>query len=426
MAYLQAVKWPWTREQRQSSLSEPNQDLVALLGGDAVVSGERVNVTTSLAITDVFCAVTAITETVATLPLKVYRLQNGDPVETPGYRAAGMLGQAPNSIQPAHRFWSTIAGHLLLWGNAYVEKLRDQNGLVSELYIIHPACVRIEYNQALRQKRFVVTDEYGLSETTLTDDRVLHIYGYSVDGICGLSPITQTRQQLGLAKARERFEGEVYGQKPFLSGVINHPGQIKDTVKLRESWRAVYGGGDRGVRGQSGRHSVAVLEEGATFSPLTAPLADMEFVASQQLSKTTIANIFHLPPSYIGGSVGDSLTYQTVEGNRIQFATQAITPVTVNIQKFVGADRGIFPFPSWYPEFSLAALMRGDSQARADFYTKLSAVNAITPNEIRGLENMPPMPGGDSIAAPAVVPAQASQPGSPPAGAAQPPQGAGA
>jgi len=418
------MNWPWKRESRAaSSLSEPNQDLIAALGGEAVVSGERVSVTNSLAITDVYCAVTTITETIATLPLRVYRRQDGDPVETPDHRAASMLGQAPNPIQPAHRFWSTIAGHLLLWGNAFVEKMRDQNGLVSELWIIHPSKVEVQYNANLRQKRYkVYDDEYGMSYRTLDEDRVLHMFGFSCDGICGMSPITQARQQLGLAKARERFEGEVYGQKPFLSGVINHPGQIKDTLKLRESWRAIYGGGDRGVRGTSGRHSVAVLEEGATFSPLTAPLADMEFVASQQLSKTTIANIFHLPPSYIGGSVGDSLTYQTVEGNRIQFATQAITPVVVNMQKWIGSDRGIFPFPSWYPEFAIEGLLRGDSAARASFYTALSGMNAITPNEIRGLENMPPLPGGDKVAAaPASVPAQ---PVVPTPGAAAPQQGA--
>lgn len=419
------MNWPWKRESRQSSLSEVNQDLIGLLGGPQVVSGERVDVTNSLAVTDVFNAVTTITETIATLPLRVYSRQaDGSVVEAPNHRAAPMLGQAPNPLQPAHRFWSTVAGHLLLWGNAFLEKLRDQNGLVSELWILHPSCVTVEYNASRREKRYTVRDdEYGLSTRTLNEDRVLHMFGFSCDGIYGLSPITQARQQIGLAKARERFEGEVYGQKPFLSGVINHPGRIQDTVKLRDSWRAIYGGGDRGINGTSGRHSVAVLEEGATFQALTAPLADMEFVAQQHLSKTTIANIFHLPPSYIGGAVGDSLTYQTVEGNRIQFATQAITPPVVNIQKWLGFDRGIFPFPSWYPEFALEGLLRGDSAARAQFYTALSSVGAITKNEIRGLENMPPLPGGDQAAA-----ASASQqPASPPTdAAANSPQGASA
>ena len=422
------MQWPWSRERRQSSLSEPNQDLIRALGGSQVIAGERVDVNSSLAITDVFCAVTCITETIATLPMKVYRQVGVDTIETPEHRAAAMLGQAPNPLQPAHRFWSTIAGHLLLWGNAFIEKTRDDTGLVTELYILHPSCVEVQYNEQLRQKRFKISDEYGLGSRVLADDRVLHVFGFSCDGVCGMSPIQQARQQLGLAKARERFEGEVYAQKPFLSGTINMPGRLQDATKLRESWRAVFGGGDKGVRVAGGRHSVAVLEEGATFSPLSAPLADMEFVASQQLSKTTIANIFHLPPSYIGGSLGDSLTYQTVEGNRIQFATQAVTPVTVNIQKFVAADRGIFPFPSWYPEFSLTGLLRGDSASRAQFYNVLYDMNAITPNEIRGLENMPPIANGDETkSAIAPPPAQPMPEVAPTAGGGAPPtQGAAA
>lgn len=403
------MNWPWNRESRASSLSEPNQDLIAALGGDQVVAGERINVDSALRLTDVFAAVSIITETIATLPLRVYKRVGVDVVETPDHRAAAMLGQAPNSSQPAHRFWATMAGHLLLWGNAFVEKLRDQNGLVSELWLLHPGCVEVQWNEALRQKRFVVHDQVGLQQRVLDEDRVLHVYGFTVDGHVGLSPIQQTRQQLGLAKARERFEGEVYGQKPFLSGWIGHPGQIRDTVKLRESWRAIYGGGDRGARVQAGRHGVAALEEGAEFHPLTAPLADMQFIEAIQASKTTIATIFHLPPAYLGGSIGDSLTYQTVEGNQIQFARQAITPVTTNIQKFLGADRGVFPFSAWYPEFALEALLRGDSGARADYYVKMAGIGAILPDEIRGLENMPPLPSGAGMTpAAAAVPTPAS------------------
>jgi HK97 family phage portal protein len=396
------MKW-FRREGRQSSLAEPTQDLITALGGEASISGERINVDSALRIADVFCAVSIITETVATLPLRVYRRLNGDVIEAPDHRAANMLEVAPNPVQPAHRFWSTIAGHQLCWGNWFIEKLRDEAGLVSELWALHPATVEIQFNATLRQKRYVVWD--GATKRVLDDDRVLHGFGYSTDGLVGLSPIQQCRQQLGIAKARERFEGEVYAQKPFLSGVIQHPGQLRDTVKLRESWSAIYGGGDPGPRGTSGRHSVAVLEEGASFSPLTAPLEDMQFVESQQLSRTTIANIFKLPPSYIGGSVGDSLTYQTVESNQIQFARNAITPVTVNIQKFLGFDRGVFPFSSWYPEFVLDALLRGDSMARGAYYKALSDVKAITPNEIRAFENMPPIAGGDkSPAKPEPIP----------------------
>jgi len=393
-------------QSRQSSLSEPNQDLIAALGGEMMMSGERIDVTNSLSIADVFCAVSIITETIGTLPLKVYRNVGGRVVPADDlYRGTRMLEQAPNPTTPAHRFWATAAGHLLLWGNCFIEKLRDENGLVSELWLLHPACIEVQWNANLRQKRFVYRPNGLTIQETYDEDRVLHMYGFTTDGLVGLSPIQQTRQQLGLAKARERFEGEVYAQKPFLSGVIEHPGQIRDTVKLRESWKAIYGGGDKGPRGVSGRHSVAVLEEGASFVPLTAPLEDMQFVESQQMSKRTIASIFKLPVSYLGGSTGDSLTYQTVESNKIQLATMAIAPVTVNMQKFLGFDRGIFPFSSWYPEFSLEGLMRGDSKARGEFYKALSDVKAILPDEVRALENMPPLTASEKDELTPAVPA---------------------
>ena len=398
--------WPFkdVNVEKRSGLEHPESELFDTMLGTPTLSGERVDVTGSLAIADVFSAVSIIAETIATLPLRVYRNVGGNVVEVPDHRAAGMLGQAPNPVIPAHRFWATVAGHLLLWGNAYIEKLRDSDGLVSELWLVHPSLVTPEWVPSRRQKRYVIMD--GVEKVVYGDDRILHLFGFSPDGLVGLSPIRQARQQLGISKARERFEAEVYGQQPFASGVIQHPGKITDGgANLRKSWGAVYGGGHRSSgENKSGRHGVAVLEEGASFQQLSAPLEDMQFVESQQMSKRTIAALFKLPATYLGGSTGDSLTYQTVESNKIQLATMAITPVTVNIQKFLHFDNGIFPFNSWYPEFVLEGLLRGDSKARGEFYSLLSGVKAITPNEIRGLENMGPLPGGDSIPTP-VVPA---------------------
>ena len=166
--------------------------------------------------------------------------------------------------------------------------------------------------------------------------------------------------------------------------MIQHPTSIKDNgVKLRESWRAIYGSG-----GQS-RHGVAVLEEGATFTPMTAPLEDMQFVEASKLSKTEIAVLFKIPPAYLGGSTGDSLTYETVEGNRIQFATQAVAPVANNVAQFVCHDLEIFPFVTWYAEFVLEGLLRGDSVSRADYWNKLNTIVPLDPEYIAARENIP-------------------------------------
>lgn len=368
-----------------SGLAWPTDDLISALGGSPTLAGEKIDTTTAMRISDVFTAVNIIAEEIGGLPLKVFRQVGDATLEATDHRAYRMLHDAPNPSMPALRFWSTLAAHLLLWGNAYIEKLRDANGLVSELWIIHPSWVTVQWSWQARQKRFLINWPQSGESEPLDESRILHIFGVSTDGLIGLSPIGQCRDTLGVSMARTRFEADVYDKKPFLTGVIQHPGTIKDATKMRESWQAIYAG-----QGES-RHGTPVLEEGAVFNQSAMPLADMEFVASAQLSKTDIANIFKLPPWELGGSVGNSLTYQTVEGNKVQYATRAIAPVTTCIAKFLAADAGIFPFSSWYPEFVLAGLLRGDSNARADYYTKLSAVKAITSDEIRELENMPPL-----------------------------------
>lgn len=380
--------WRRTETRAASGLAFPSDDLLAALQAGPTMSGESIDTTSAMRMADVFTAVNIIAELVGSLPFKVYRQVGSDTIPADDHRAYRILHDAPNPQQPAMRFWSTVATHLLLWGNAFIEKLRDQDGLVSELWLLHPSWVTVEWNWQTRQKRFVVDpNQAGMltGRVTYDEDRVLHVFGVSNDGLVGLSPIAQCREQLGIAKSRERWEADVYDKKPFIGGWIKHPGQLKDPVKLGQSWTAVYAG-----QGKD-RHGVPVLEEGAEFNAYAAPLADMQFVENAQLSKTTIANIFKLPPWYLGGSVGNSLTYQTVEGNQAQLARHCLAPLVSCIASFVSFDKGIFPFQSWYGEFVLEGLMRGDSKARTDYYTAMTAINAMLPDEVREKENMPPL-----------------------------------
>lgn len=378
-------------EQRQSGLADGPQWLIDSWGGPRTVAGETISTNGALAIGDVFAAVDIIAETVSQLPLKVFRdlsLTPGAPgtgvVEAPEHRSYRLLHDMPNPYTTAHRFWSTVTAHHLLWGNWFTEKLRGEDGLVNELRLLHPDTVEVQFNEIAGVKRFIVTRHDGTREGPYSDDRILHGFGLSKDGLVGMSRIAQARESLGVAQARKRFEAEVYGQKPYISGVIQHPAQIKDSgVRLRESWRAIYGSGGKD------RHGVAVLEEGATFSPITAPLEDMQFVESARLSKTEIAVLFKIPPAYLGGETGGSLVYETVEGNKIQLATQAIAPVANSIAQFLSHDFGLFPFQSWYCEFVLEGMMRGDSKARADYWTAMKTVLNLDPEYIAAKENIP-------------------------------------
>lgn len=373
---------------RQSGLADGPQWLIDAWGGQKTLAGERVSLDNALSIAAVFSAVRLICDQVSVLPMRVYRDLSMSPtntgngiVEANDHRTYPILAWRPNPITTGKRFWSTVAAHQLLWGNWYIEKFRDEFGLVEELRLLNPSRVEVEYSELTGSKRFFVNR--GMQrDGPFGPDRILHGYGFSRDGIIGLSPIEQCREALGTAKARTRYESDVYA-KPVVSGVVQHPGKLNTPVKLSESWRAVYGPGGKD------RHGIAVLEEGATFQPISAPLADMQFVESAQLSLTEIAVMFGLTPGDLGGSTGDSLTYATVESNRIQLATRAVAPVVTNIAEFVSQDVSIFPFPSWFCAFVIEAMMRGEPGARADYWAKMKTTLNLDPKYIAQVENIP-------------------------------------
>jgi HK97 family phage portal protein len=327
------------------------------------------------------------------LPLKVYREDpdGQDKAEARQHRAWVMLHDKPNSMTVAHRFWSTATAHLLLWGNAFLEKTRDpETGLVTELYLLDPAHVEVESNG--KAKRFFYTDPWGLGKRPIPEQNICHLMGLSLNGVTGESVI-KCAQLWGTAMSREEYEGTFYSRGATLRGVIEHPGRVsrkpEDVEAMRQQWRKAYGG-------NSG-HDTAILEDGATFRPLSMPLEDMQFVENQQLSRTDIAVIFRLPPSYLGGSTGDSLTYATKEANTSQMAQMAIMPWTNIMQRTLSADPGIFPqsgdaIGALFCEFVLEQLMQADKKAQAEWYKIMHELGVIDADYIASRENLPKPP----------------------------------
>jgi HK97 family phage portal protein len=372
-----------------SGLASPAPWLIDAVDRRDVQRPERVSAEKALSLTPFRSAVTLIAETIGLLPFKVYRdLGDGAKVSARDHRAWRMLHDKPNPVTTAHRFWSTVATHLLVWGNAYIEKLRDESGLVTELWLRDPTQMAVEWNDVSKRRRFF--EDTATGRKFWTDEQILHIPGWSVNGLTGESMVYRGRQTIGNAIAREEFEGSFYRRGAVLSLVIKHPGTLKP-ARGRPAQRHVLGA----LRRLGNAHGTPVLEEGATLEKVSPTLQELQFEEAQQRSRTEIAVMFRLPPAFLGGTTGDSLTYATVESNMIQFAQHTIQPYTTMIESAVAADTGIFPFQSWFPEFVLDGLLRADSNARAQFYRALTACGAIVPNEIRDRENMPPRDGGD-------------------------------
>lgn len=390
----------WNRSKREtraatSGLMYPSDWLSDALGTVTAPSGKRVTVQTALGVAPVFAAVSMISEQVGQLPLKVYRQVDGDRVEARQHRAWGLLHDKPNAFTPADRFWSAVTAQLLLYGNAFIRKHRDSVGLVEELTLMNPSQVIVYWDGDQRIKQFNYQPVNGALQI-LGPDEVLHVWGMSTDGVMGRSVISDCKTSLGAAIARDEFEGSFYKRGAVFSGVVEMDGQIKGDQALRrfrDSLVALYGGSGKS-------HGVPVFEDGAKFRSVGSPLRDLEFVASQQMTRTDIAVMFKLPPNYLGGSSGDSLTYATVESNQLQFALHAIAPVTNAIAKALTADPSIMPQTIFEAEFSLEGMLRADTGARAEYYKTMGSIGVMTRNEIRRLENMPPITDGDVPAMP--------------------------
>jgi HK97 family phage portal protein len=386
------MAWPFRRKRdeqyRASSFANPDPQTLDAFGVRQSWGGERVTVDRALGLTAVFSAVEKISEAIGSLPLKVFRvLEDDERIPATNHRAWRMLHDMPNSYTTAHTFWSTVAGMLLLRGNAFLLKARDQNDIVEELHLLDPTKVQIEFNGM--EKRFVM---YDPAKVEYTQDQVLHILGFSLDGMIGCSRIHYCRNALSIALGRSRFEGEFYSQGARIPGVIQYPGRLGEqgVKNLAEGFKDIH-------TGAGNRHKVPVLEEGATWQSVGMSLEDMQFVQSAQMSRSDIANMFQLPASYLNASTGDSLRYETVEANAIQFATQAVAPLTNRIAKALSLDPSVLPWNVMYAEFVLEALFRADMKSRAEYWKVLKELEVVNAEYIASRENLPKPPKQEPV-----------------------------
>lgn len=379
----------------RATLKEPADALWDAWAGEKVYSGKRVGVDEALGLPAVWSAVQLLSSSVGSLPMIIYRGQGRDRIRARDSKRWQLLHDEPNSQQSADMFFEAVTGQLNLWGNCYAEKVKAA-GVVGELWPINPARVGLEFDKAGR-KRFSVDGE----SKTYGENTILHIPAFAPFGGAGISPIAYARQGLGTLAAKQEFQGRFYANNTHVGGVLSVQGQLSDVAARRV--KAQF---EQAHRGASKAGAIAVLEEGASFQPLGMPLRDQQFIESEQYSATQIAGIFQVPPQWIGGRTGDSLTYSTVEGWMLHYLKLSLMRWLVRIESGLKRDRDLFPDRDEYPEFLIEGLLRGASNERAQFYTQMNSIGVLSVNEIRELENRPPVDGGDTHNFQSAQPAQ--------------------
>ena len=221
-------------------------------------------------------------------------------------------------------------------------------------------------------------------QVKLRPEDVLHIPGLGFDGIMGYSPIAIERNAVGLSIAAEEFGGKFFGNGATPSGILTHPNTVKNPKALRESWMEAYGG-------SSNSNRVAILEEGMTFTRISMPNNEAQFLETRRFQVEEICRIYRVPPHMIADL--EHATFSNIEHQSIDFAVHCIRPWLVRIEQAI--NRALFSEKEkgrFYCQFNLDGLMRGSYKERMEGYSIARQNGWMSANDIRALENQNPIP----------------------------------
>lgn len=370
------------------------------LGGTA--SGKYVTERSAMQMTAVYCCVRILSEAVASLPLQFYRYTNDGgkekAVEHPLYF---LLHDEPNPEMTSFIFRETLMTHLLLWGNAYSQIIRNGKGEIVTLYPLMPDRMRVD-----RDEHGQLYYEYTVYDADDVDGRkgtdkagrtvrlqpadVLHIPGLGFDGLVGYSPIAMAKNAIGLAIATEEYGSKFFANGAAPSGVLEHPGTIKDPSRVRESWQATFGG-------SGNANKVAVLEEGMKYTPISISPEQAQFLETRKFQIDEIARIFRVPPHMIGDL--EKSSFNNIEQQSLEFVKYTLDPwVSRWEQAMVRALLTPDEKKKYFFKFNVDGLLRGDYQSRMNGYATARQNGWMSANDIRELENLDRIPaeqGGD-------------------------------
>jgi HK97 family phage portal protein len=351
------------------------------------VSGMRVSADSAMRLAAVYACVRILSETMASLPLVVYRARaDGGKDRVTDHWLYRLLGKKPNRYQNPFEWREMLQGHLALRGNAFCQILANGRGEITELIPVHPDRVRMEL-LAEGDYRYRIQNQTG-HELVLPRGEVWHLRGLSSDGLLGLSPIELSRESLGMALAAQDYGARFFNNdaKPT-GGWIEFPGNFKDNEAkrvFRESYQAAQSGANRG--------KVLVLENGMKFHEVGVTNKDAQFLELRKFQITDIARLFRVPPHMIADL--DRATFSNIEQQSLEFVMHTMTPWAERWEASIEADL-MLDGDELEIEFDFANLMRGDAASRSAYYQSGIQNGWLTRNEARIAENLNPISGLD-------------------------------
>lgn len=354
------------------------------------VAGTTVTPGNALTNTAVLACVRVITESLASLPLMVYRQRGRRRERASDLGLYELLHDQPNPELTSFEYRELKFAHCLLWGNHYSEIDWSQGGDILGLWPLNPAVtepVRIG-------GRLYYETRVGNEVIRLPAWRVHHVRGLSSDGMKGLSMVRLAMNAIGLGQATEEFGGRFFSNGARPGVVLKHPGVLSDKAydHLRDSWNADH-------QGLSNAHRIKILEEGLSMETLGIPPEEAQFLETRKFQLAEVARIFRVTPHMVGDL--DRATFSNIEHLSIEFVQHSLMPWMVRDEKamrrdlLVGNQRQKILI-----EYLVSALLRGDISSRYQAYSIGHQNGWLSANDIRELENMNPIDGGDDYLQP--------------------------
>nr|DAT87958.1 MAG TPA: Portal [Caudoviricetes sp.] len=359
-------------------------------------SGKTVNERTALQTTAVYACVRILSETIASLPLHVYRYTEGGKAKDTEHVLYTLLHDEPNPDMTSFVFRETLMSHLLIWGNAYAQILRDRSGQVIGLYPLLPDQMSVHRSE--KGKLYYVYNRYEednpnfqeKGSIVLSQEEVLHIPGLGFDGLIGYSPIALAKNAVGMTLACEEYGASFFSNGANPGGVLEHPGILKDPGKVRDSWNAVY-------QGTRNAHKVAVLEEGMSYKQIGIPPEEAQFLETRKFQINEIARLFRIPPHMVGDL--EKSSFSNIEQQSLEFVKYTLDPWVVRFEQALKKSL-LLPEEkkTHFIKFNVDGLLRGDYQSRMNGYAIGRQNGWLSTNDIRELEELNPISpeeGGD-------------------------------
>lgn len=360
-------------------------------------AGKMVTEHTAMQMTAVYACVRVLAEALAGLPIHLYRLKaDGSREKATDHLLYQLLHDEPNPEMTSFVFRETLMTHLLLWGNAYAQIIRNGNGTVLGLYPLMPNRMKVDRDES-GALYYEYTRSYGDPNTIkkemtvrLSPRDVLHLPGLGFDGLIGYSPIAMARNAIGMGMACEEYGAKFFANGAAPSGILEHPGILKDPGRVRDSWQSTFGGSEN-----SGK--IAVLEEGMKYTSIGIAPEQAQFLETRKFQINEIARIFRVPPHMIGDL--EQSSFSNIEQQSLEFVKYTLEPWVVRWEQAMAkslllpGEKGKYSIC-----FNVDGLMRGDYLSRQNGYAIGRQNGWLSANDIRELENLDKIPaeeGGD-------------------------------